>query len=151
MGIRTISNGTFMETAREWERIQDVNKIVENKGSPGRTACLSGGVVHRSDRTDARKSSMWIEGRCISPLYTWQDGRGNVPDEQGKTLTEMVQEKGITVFTGYGLVTHLEPAVRRSTGRSGRDLYYRRLSGHVSDRTETAPSTCQQCSEPWIL
>ena len=26
---RTISNGTFMETAREWERIQDVNKIVE--------------------------------------------------------------------------------------------------------------------------
>ena len=27
----------------------------EQKGSPGRTAaCLSGGVVHRSDRTDAR-------------------------------------------------------------------------------------------------
>ena len=26
---RTISNGTFMETAREWERIQDVNKIIE--------------------------------------------------------------------------------------------------------------------------
>lgn len=26
---RTISNGTFMETAQEWERIQDVNKIVE--------------------------------------------------------------------------------------------------------------------------
>ena len=48
------------------------------------------------------------EGRCISPLYTWQDGRGNVPDEHGKTLTEMVREKtGITVFTGYGLVTHL--------------------------------------------
>ena len=20
------------------------------------------------------------EGRCISPLYTWQDGRGNLPD-----------------------------------------------------------------------
>ena len=52
---RTISNGTFMETAREWERIQDVNKIVEKTRE-----VLEGllhaypEVVHRSDRTDAR-------------------------------------------------------------------------------------------------
>ncbi len=99
-----------METAREWERIQDVNKIVEKTREvlEGTAACLSGGVVHRSDRTDARNPLCGSGRQMYKSLYTWQDGRGNVPDEQGKTLTEMVQEKtGITVFTGYGLVTHL--------------------------------------------
>ena len=107
---RTIFNGTFMETVREWERIQDVNKIVE------KTREVLEGLLHAYPEvssiglTGQMHGILYVdrEGRCISPLYTWQDGRGNVPDEQGKTLTEMVQEKtGITVFTGYGLVTHL--------------------------------------------
>lgn len=107
---RTISNGTFMETAREWERIQDVNKIVE------KTREVLEGLLHAYPEvssiglTGQMHGILYVdrEGRCISPLYTWQDGRGNVPDEHGKTLTEMVREKtGITVFTGYGLVTHL--------------------------------------------
>ena len=107
---RTISNGTFVETAREWERIQDVNKIVE------KTREVLEGLLHAYPEvssiglTGQMHGILYVdrEGRCISPLYTWQDGRGNVPDEHGKTLTEMVREKtGITVFTGYGLVTHL--------------------------------------------
>ena len=107
---RTISNGTFMETAQEWERIQDVNKIVE------KTREVLEGLLHAYPEvssiglTGQMHGILYVdrEGRCISPLYTWQDGRGNVPDEHGKTLTEMVREKtGITVFTGYGLVTHL--------------------------------------------
>ena len=92
---RTISNGTFMETAREWERIQDVNKIVEKtrdaeEGLPHDFPELSSigltGQMHGILYVDR-------EGRCISPLYTWQDGRGNVPDEQGKTLTEKYRKK----------------------------------------------------------
>ena len=107
---RTISNGTFMETAREWERIQDVNKIVE------KTREVLEGLLHAYPEvssiglTGQMHGILYVDrdGRCISPLYTWQDGRGNMPDEQGKTLTEMVREKtGITVFAGYGLVTHL--------------------------------------------
>ena len=107
---RTISNGTFMETAREWERIQDVNKIVEKTREALEGLLHAYPEVSSIGLTGQMHGILYVdrEGRCISPLYTWQDGRGNVPDEQGKTLTEMVQEKtGITVFTGYGLVTHL--------------------------------------------
>lgn len=107
---RTISNGTFMETAREWERIQDVNKIVEKTREALEGLLHAYPEVSSIGLTGQMHGILYVdrEGRCISPLYTWQDGRGNVPDEQGKILTEMVQEKtGITVFTGYGLVTHL--------------------------------------------
>ena len=107
---RTISNGTFVETAREWERIQDVNKIVEKTREALEGLLHAYPEVSSIGLTGQMHGILYVdrEGRCISPLYTWQDGRGNVPDEQGKTLTEMVQEKtGITVFTGYGLVTHL--------------------------------------------
>ena len=80
---RTISNGTFMETAREWERIQDVNKIVE------KTREVLEGLLHAYPEvssiglTGQMHGILYVdrEGRCISPLYTWQDGRGNVPDE----------------------------------------------------------------------
>ena len=107
---RTISNGTFVEPAREWERIQDVNKIVEKTREALEGLLHAYPEVSSIGLTGQMHGILYVdrEGRCISPLYTWQDGRGNVPDEQGKTLTEMVQEKtGITVFTGYGLVTHL--------------------------------------------
>lgn len=107
---RTISNGTFMETAREWERMQDVNKIVEKTREALEGLLHAYPEVSSIGLTGQMHGILYVdrEGRCISPLYTWQDGRGNVPDEHGKTLTEMVREKtGITVFTGYGLVTHL--------------------------------------------
>ncbi len=48
------------------------------------------------------------EGQCISPLYTWQDGRGNLPEFDGKALTEEISTLcGVKIATGYGLVTHL--------------------------------------------
>ena len=44
----------------------------------------------------------------ISPLYTWQDGRGAQPEFDGKSIVQEVYEKtGLTVSTGFGLVTHL--------------------------------------------
>ena len=47
------------------------------------------------------------EGTAISPLYTWQDERGNLKLESGKTSCEEIFEKtGYTVSTGFGLTTH---------------------------------------------
>ena len=49
------------------------------------------------------------EGNAVSPLYTWQDGSGNLPLEGGKTsvelLRDLVDSPGM-LATGYGLVTH---------------------------------------------
>lgn len=129
----TVENGSFIETKHAWERIQDVSVIIagaaklldellaqhSNVSAIGLT-----GQMHGILYTDS-------EGRCISPLYTWQDGRGGLPtaDEEadektaaangqtfaenvrcakGETLSEEVLRKtGTEVAAGYGLLTHL--------------------------------------------
>ena len=49
------------------------------------------------------------EGRSVSPLYTWQDGRGNICDDKtGKSLLKEIEEKcQYKAASGYGLITHL--------------------------------------------
>lgn len=107
---RTIPNGSFIQTEQEWERIQDA-KVIQKRaravldellerhpdvGSIGLTGQMHG-IIYLDE-----------EGRCVSPLYTWQDGRGNLPVFEGKSLAEWVTETaGVKVSTGYGLVTHL--------------------------------------------
>lgn len=46
-------------------------------------------------------------GQAVSPLFTWQDGRGNIPDSDGRTLADDLTKKtGRFVASGFGLVTH---------------------------------------------
>lgn len=107
---RTVSNGSFIRTDREWERIQDAAVIAEKAETmlselfrlhPDAAAIGLTGQMHGILYTDG-------EGRAVSPLYTWQDGRGNLPDENGKSLADRVWEScGIKAASGYGLLTHL--------------------------------------------
>lgn len=47
------------------------------------------------------------DGRAVSPLYTWQDERGNQMMKDGKTYAERLsQETGYRMATGFGLTTH---------------------------------------------
>lgn len=47
------------------------------------------------------------EGNCVSPLYTWQDERGNQKMEDGRTYAEYLQEQtGCPMATGFGVTTH---------------------------------------------
>ncbi len=46
------------------------------------------------------------EGRAVSPLYTWQDGRGNLPYRDRSYAAHLSAETGYPLATGYGLVTH---------------------------------------------
>ena len=47
------------------------------------------------------------EGNALSPLYTWQDGRGGLPLSQGKSACQLLGEKGARCAPGYGMGTHL--------------------------------------------
>jgi sedoheptulokinase len=105
----TKSNQTFIETSETWEKIQDPAKIMETvfaiitelttKYPDIKGIGLTGqmhGVLYVNDRGDA-----------VSPLYTWQDGRGNQPCKDGKTVAEyLTATTGHTLATGFGLVTH---------------------------------------------
>lgn len=108
---KTIQNGSFIQTDNEWERIQDVSVIVEKA-----KAVLDAMLERYSDvvsigLTGQMHGILYTdrEGRCISPLYTWQDGRGNQSlDESGISLTEWIYDKcGVRTASGYGMVTHI--------------------------------------------
>ncbi len=46
-------------------------------------------------------------GRLLGPLFTWQDGRGDLPDARGvSTAARLSAALGRRVSTGMGLVTH---------------------------------------------
>ncbi|HVO39065.1 MAG TPA: FGGY family carbohydrate kinase [Spirochaetia bacterium] len=46
------------------------------------------------------------KGNALSPLYTWQDGRGDRPFRDGTYASWVSQALGRPVSTGMGLVTH---------------------------------------------
>ncbi len=121
----TIPNGSFIETDLPWEKIQDPDKIMQKVlglleeilqehqdiGVIGLTGQMHG-IVYLDEN-----------GKHISPLYTWQDGRGNIPVEKilsedpvpedalleaGRSICGILEEEyGVKAHTGYGLVTHL--------------------------------------------
>ena len=45
-------------------------------------------------------------GRAVSPLYTWQDGRGNLPYGDSTYAAQLSARSGYAVASGFGLVTH---------------------------------------------
>lgn len=100
--IRSVTNNSdsFIPTANEWEKIQDTEKIIsmalaitddllcEDVAVIGVTGQMHGIVYFDKD------------GKAVSPLYTWQDGRGNLPYKDGKTYSEH-----LGLPAGYGSVT----------------------------------------------
>lgn len=110
LASKTISNDSFLHTANEWERLQDAERIVKKAMNELDQMLQSYQDVASIGLTGQMHGIVYVDrfGKCISPLYTWQDGRGNLPDADEKTLVERVeQDTGLKVYSGYGLVTHL--------------------------------------------
>ncbi len=106
---RTLPNGAFLPTFNPWEKIQDVDAI--------RTAAFS--AVEELLTLHPEVSAIGITGQMhgivyldaenvpVSPLYIWQDGRGDLPYKDGLSYAAWLRrETGYPVATGYGLVTH---------------------------------------------
>ena len=107
---RTVPNGSFIPSEHSWERIQDPTLIVQRTKAvldevignyPDYSAIGLTGQMHGFVYLDE-------EGRYVSPLYTWQDGSGDLPVFDEKSMVQLVRERyGLQVASGYGLVTHL--------------------------------------------
>ena len=105
---RTIKNDSFL-TGEPWERIQDPSVIWEKsvavvqellRDHPDVTAMGLSGQMHGILYLDAA-------GTPVSPLYIWQDGRGDLPyDETHSWASHLSELTGYSLATGYGLVTH---------------------------------------------
>ena len=107
----TLPGDTFLPTARPWERLQDVLSILK-KALPALEGLLEGhGDIAAIGLTGQMHGIVYLDrdGRPVSPLYTWQDGRGNLPcHRSGKSVCAALNESfGVKAATGYGLITHL--------------------------------------------
>ena len=55
-------------------------------------------------------------GNCVSNLINWQDKRGDLPLENGKSACQLIEEQtGEKIHTGYGLATHYCNTQRNET------------------------------------
>lgn len=107
---KTIQNGSFIKTEHDWERIQDAALIIEKAKEALDEFLELYDDISSIGLTGQMHGIVYLDqnGRCVSPLYTWQDGRGNLAEFDGKTLVDAISEKyGIRIAVGYGLVTHL--------------------------------------------
>lgn len=105
----TEKNDAAQPGAHGDERLQNPDRIIEivenilNRfKNSGRDIAAIGitGQMHGMLYTDR-------DGTAISPLATWQDGRGNRQTVGDKTYAEFLSgETGLQLSTGYGLVTH---------------------------------------------
>lgn len=108
-GKETLETGEFLESPHSWERAQDpksillrVRQVLDSllDQCPDVAAIGLTGQMHGILYVDG-------EGNALSPLYTWQDGRGGLPLSQGKSACQLLGEKGARCAPGYGMGTHL--------------------------------------------
>lgn len=106
----TIAGNSFIQTENSWEKIQDtdvilsriqpvLNKIINSYNDISGIGITS--QMHGIVYTDS-------DGHAVSPLYTWQDERGSLPEFGGRSICRILSEDiGINAAPGYGLATHL--------------------------------------------
>jgi len=97
----TISSDSFIDTSNHWEKIQDVDTII-TKATALLDRCLQQQDIVAIGLTGQMHGIVYVDskGVAVSPLYTWQDGRGQVLVEKFNTFTKH------PIASGYGLVTH---------------------------------------------
>ena len=106
----TEKNGYFIPSEHAFEKAQDVRAIRETALGIVSSLFEKHADITRIGVTGQMHGILYLNaaGDPVSPLYTWQDGRGDERMENGKTYAEEISEKtGYAVATGYGTVTHV--------------------------------------------
>lgn len=98
-------NDSFIETPNIWEKIQNVSVIEEKVLEVINSVLLNkkdDGEIISIGISNQMHGILYIDadGNAVSPLYIWQDERGNLPYKDGKTYAQHLGS-----FAGYGLVT----------------------------------------------
>lgn len=110
----TLRNDAALSSPNSWEHLQDVSRILENVQTALDEILSDYSDVSSIGLTGQMHGIVYLDesGCAVSPLYTWQDGRGNLPQfGEGRSLCSVLsQEYGIRVSSGYGLVTHMYQA-----------------------------------------
>lgn len=104
-----LENDTFIKAGQAWEKIQDPALIL------GKIEKMVGQLIKSHKPIDAigltgqMHGMLYVDaqGQAASPLYTWQDDRGNRLCDGEKTYTATLSDlTGYKLATGFGTVTH---------------------------------------------
>ena len=128
---RTENHGAFLPAENEWEKIQDAELLlrvatglIDELITPDTAAIGVTGQMHGILYFDEN-------GNAVSPLYTWQDGRGGLAYRDGKSYAEHLslpvgygavsdlynRENGLVPATAVGFCTVYDYLAMRLTGR----------------------------------
>ena len=106
---RSVQNRSFIQTGREWERIQDASVLVKDAKELLDRLLEQYPDVEGIGLTGQMHGVVYVsrEGEHVSPLYTWEDGRGALADPEEESAVSWIQRRfQIPAATGYGMVTH---------------------------------------------
>lgn len=106
----TIDNGGFISAKHSWERLQDPRVILSKVKETLEEIVNSFNDISAIGLTGQMHGIVYTDksGAAVSPLYTWQDGRGGQPDFDGNSICSKIKEKfDIKLPPGYGMSTHL--------------------------------------------
>ena len=108
--VNTLKNDSSLSSDYEWERKQNPERIVQLCNSILESYIQEHDDIESIGVTGAMHGIVYIgkDGKAVSPLYTWQDQRGNqINSKTGKSYVEELTEiAGYDMATGFGLATH---------------------------------------------
>lgn len=105
----TLPNGAFLPSDHGWEKIQDPAYIRRTAFQAVEALLERHPDVERIGVTGQMHGIVYLNagGEPVSPLYTWQDGRGDEPMDGGGSYAACLSRiTGYPLASGYGMVTH---------------------------------------------
>jgi len=107
LAVKSAANDAWLP-GKAWERIQDPSRIWKTVIALAEDLLNRFPNVERIGVTGQQHGIVYLdcEGRPLSPLYTWQDGRGELPLDGVPCRERLSELTGCPLATGYGAVTH---------------------------------------------
>ena len=104
---RTVKNDSFLP-GEVWEKIQNTRAIYETAIESVNTLLEAHPDVRSIGVTGQMHGIVYLDanGDPVSPLYTWQDGRGDLPCGETTWAGRLSEITGYDLATGFGMVTH---------------------------------------------
>ena len=105
----TVPHDAAVPGTAPWDRRQDVRTIMRIVRELTDTALARYPDIRAVGFTGQMHGILYLgaDGAPLSDLYTWQDGRAGISEEDGVSLCERLEaETGYRLSPGYGLATH---------------------------------------------
>lgn len=88
----TVEHNSFLQSSRPEQKIQDPGQIYEIVREFLAKMQGEHGLPDGIGFTGQMHGMLYVDasGMAVSPLYTWQDGSGEIPLEDGRTCVEIL-------------------------------------------------------------